>query len=146
MSKLYTPLLHEVNFTDSAWKKLAIGIVRPTEHAPPNCRFAITLADYFIKWRPFQLSALVSTSAVNSFALALFSRASTLRKLLATMTCSSYRKKYAIFLVYEVYYTPHFRFCVPSWKLMTLLRGSTELSWHTFSTILLKAPVLEDQP
>ncbi len=46
----YDAPLKPVELPSVAWEKVSIDIVGPFETAPANCRYAITLVDYFSKW------------------------------------------------------------------------------------------------
>lgn len=66
--------LQPVPFPERPWQKVAIDIVGPLERAPQDCRFAITLVDYFSKWPEVQFSNEVSTRTITNFLLSIFSR------------------------------------------------------------------------
>lgn len=66
--------LQPVPFPERPWQKVTIDIVGPLERAPQDCRFAITLVDYFFKWPEVQFSNEVSTRTITNFLLSIFSR------------------------------------------------------------------------
>lgn len=66
--------LQPVPLPDRPWQKLAIDIVGPIEKAPQECRYAITLVDYFSKWPEVKFSREVTTRSVTNFLLQVFSR------------------------------------------------------------------------
>ena len=49
-ARVRTGPMQPVSLPTSSWKKLAIDIVGPDNTAPRDCRFAITLIDYYSKW------------------------------------------------------------------------------------------------
>nr|XP_037291048.1 uncharacterized protein K02A2.6-like [Rhipicephalus microplus] len=63
-----------VELPERPWQKLAIDIVGPLERAPPDCRFVLTLVDYFSKWPEVQFSREVSTSTMTEFLLNVLAR------------------------------------------------------------------------
>lgn len=62
--KLSTPHLKAVDLPDEPWSKLAVDIIGPVEQVSANCRFAITLIDYFSKWLEVNFTGHVTTSTV----------------------------------------------------------------------------------
>ena len=66
--------LHPVPLPTAAWEKVAIDIVGPFENAPRDCRFAITLVDYYSKWPEVAFVSHVDTAAIIHFLTAIFSR------------------------------------------------------------------------
>lgn len=66
--------LQPVELPERPWQKLAIDIVGPLERAPPDCRFVLTLVDYFSKWPEVQFSREISTRTVTEFLLNVFAR------------------------------------------------------------------------
>lgn len=66
--------LQPVELPERPWQKLAIDIVGPLERAPLDCRFVLTLVDYFSKWPEVQFCREVSTRTVNDFLLNIFAR------------------------------------------------------------------------
>lgn len=68
----YDAPLKPVELPSFAWEKVSINIVGPFETAPANCRYAITLVDYFSKWPEFAFSPRVDTAAVIQFLTSVF--------------------------------------------------------------------------
>lgn len=66
--------LQPVPWPTNPWEKLGIDIVGPLEHAPYDCRFAITLIDYHSKWPEVCFTNTVTSDAIITFLSALFSR------------------------------------------------------------------------
>ncbi|KAL1269112.1 hypothetical protein QQF64_031401 [Cirrhinus molitorella] len=58
---------------DGAWEKFAIDIVEPFDMAPADCRFAVTLVDYFSKWPEIAFIPQVTSLAVIQFLSTVFS-------------------------------------------------------------------------
>ncbi len=56
------------------WDKLSIDIVGPFETAAWNCRYALTLTDYYSKWPEVAFTASVETKQVTAFLNSVFSR------------------------------------------------------------------------
>lgn len=51
-----------------------MDIVGPFEHATYNCRFAVTLTDYYSKWPEVAFAPSVSTETVLGFLSSVFGR------------------------------------------------------------------------
>lgn len=68
-----TPL-QPVPLPERPWQKVAIDIVGSMEKVPHDCRFVITLVDYYYKWPEVQFCSEVSTHTATSFLLSIFSR------------------------------------------------------------------------
>ncbi|XP_075732450.1 uncharacterized protein LOC142775031 [Rhipicephalus microplus] len=51
-----------------------MGIVGPLERAPPDCRFVLTLVDYFPKWPEVQFSREISRRTGTEFLSNVFAR------------------------------------------------------------------------
>ncbi|KAK7881940.1 hypothetical protein WMY93_028114 [Mugilogobius chulae] len=66
--------LHPVPLPDGPWRKLGLDIVGPFETATPDCRFAITLTDYYSKWPELAFSRTATTEDVVHFLSSVFSR------------------------------------------------------------------------
>ncbi|KAI2648189.1 hypothetical protein H4Q32_018215 [Labeo rohita] len=69
-----TPPLQPVPLPNGAWDKLAIDIVGPFDMAPTDCRFAVTLVDYFSKWPEIAFMPQITSLAVIQFLSMIFSR------------------------------------------------------------------------
>ncbi|CAM4567530.1 unnamed protein product, partial [Caretta caretta] len=69
-----TPPLQPVPLSESAWEKVAIDIVGPFDIAPSDCRYAITLIDYFRKWPEGTFTLQISSATVIKFLSSVFSR------------------------------------------------------------------------
>lgn len=68
-----TPL-QPVPLPDKPWSKIAIDIVGPFDQAPANCRFAISVVDYFSKWPEVAFCSDISSRTVIDFLLTIFAR------------------------------------------------------------------------
>lgn len=66
-AKVFVAPLQPVPLPEGPWKKLGMDIVGPLEHATYNCRFAITLTDYYSKWPEVAFAPSVTTEAVLGF-------------------------------------------------------------------------------
>uniref|UniRef100_A0A3B3RYT1 Gypsy retrotransposon integrase-like protein 1 n=1 Tax=Paramormyrops kingsleyae TaxID=1676925 RepID=A0A3B3RYT1_9TELE len=66
--------LQPVPLPSAPWEKLAIDIVGPFETAVWDCRYAITLTDYYSKWPEVAFTASITTKQVTSFLTTVFSR------------------------------------------------------------------------
>ena len=65
--------LQPVPLPNAAWEKLAMDVVGPFHSAPPDCRFAITLVDYYSKWSEVAFTSDVTSATVIAFLSAVFS-------------------------------------------------------------------------
>lgn len=65
--------LQPVPLLDGPWKKLGLDIVGPFETAASDCRFAITLTDYYSKWHELAFSRTATTDDVVHFLSSVFS-------------------------------------------------------------------------
>lgn len=66
--------LQPVPLPSAPWEKLAIDIISPFETAVWDCRYALTLTDYYSKWPEVAFTASVATKQVTSFLTSVFSR------------------------------------------------------------------------
>lgn len=66
--------LQPVPLPDGPWQKVAMDIVGPFEFAPPACRYAVTLIDYYSKWPEVAFSQTITTETVTTFLSSVFSR------------------------------------------------------------------------
>lgn len=66
--------LTPVSLPDGAWEKLAIDIVGPYLNAPPDCRYAITMVDYYSKWPEVAFASEVTSASIIKFLSIVFSR------------------------------------------------------------------------
>ncbi|KAI4903715.1 hypothetical protein NFI96_030773, partial [Prochilodus magdalenae] len=67
----------------AAWEKVSVDIIGPFEKAPPECRFAISLVDYFSKWPEVAFAPRVDTATIIQFLTAIFSREGNPRTLIS---------------------------------------------------------------
>lgn len=67
------PLL-PVELPNGPWQKIAIDIVGPFESATWDCRYSITLVDYYSKWPEVALASHVTTDVITTFLDTIFSR------------------------------------------------------------------------
>ena len=70
----YNAPLQPVPLPDAALEKVSIDIVGPFESAPRDCRYAITLVDYFSKWPEVAFVAQKDTATIIQFLIATFLR------------------------------------------------------------------------
>ena len=63
-----------VQYPEKPWSKVAIDIVGPFERSSTECRYAITLIDYYSKWPEVGFTSTVTTSKVITFLKTIFSR------------------------------------------------------------------------
>ncbi|XP_064479192.1 uncharacterized protein K02A2.6-like [Ornithodoros turicata] len=61
-----TPL-QPIQFPSRSWEKAAVDIMGPFEKAPPDCRYAIVIVDYFSKWPEAKFCANVTASTILDF-------------------------------------------------------------------------------
>lgn len=66
--------LMPVEYPKCAWDKVGIDIVGPFEKGPNQCRYAITMIDYFSKWPEVCFTPTVTTAKVLEFLKRVFSR------------------------------------------------------------------------
>lgn len=66
--------LQPVPLPEGPWRKLGIDIVGPFETAKWDCKFAITLTDYYSKWPEVAFASTVTTETVVAFLRSVFSR------------------------------------------------------------------------
>ncbi|CAM4584129.1 unnamed protein product [Lepidochelys kempii] len=69
-----TPPLQPFPLPESAWEKVVIDIVGPFDTAPGDCRYAITLIDYFSKCPEVAFTSQISSTTVIKFLSSVFSR------------------------------------------------------------------------
>lgn len=68
-----TPL-QPVAFPEQPWFKLGMDIVGTFERAPYDCRYAITLVDYYSEWAEVHFCSERRTSTVIRFLVSVFAR------------------------------------------------------------------------
>ncbi|KAJ8018291.1 hypothetical protein HOLleu_43793 [Holothuria leucospilota] len=73
-ARVRTAPMQPVPLPTSSWKKLAIDIVGPDSTAPRDCRFAITLIDYYSKWPEVAFCHQVTAHDVIDVLTTIFSR------------------------------------------------------------------------
>lgn len=73
-AKVFEAPLQPVPLPEGPWKKLGMDIVGPFDSATYNCRFAITLTDYYSKWPEVAFASSVTTETVLGFLSSVFSR------------------------------------------------------------------------
>ena len=66
--------LNPVSLPNAAWEKLAVDFVGPYLRAPPDCRYAITLVDYYSKWPEVAFTSGVTSATAIKFLSTVFSR------------------------------------------------------------------------
>ena len=66
--------LNPVSLPNAAWEKLAVDFVGPYLRAPPDCRYAITLVDYYSKWPEVAFTSEVTSATAIKFLSTVFSR------------------------------------------------------------------------
>lgn len=73
-AKTHVAPLQPVALPDAPWQKLGIDIVGPFESATWDCRYAVTLVDYFTKWPEVAFTSTITTAAITNFLSAVFGR------------------------------------------------------------------------
>ena len=66
--------LQPVPTPTAAWEKLAVDIVGAIQTAPPDCRFAITLDNYYSRWPEMAFCSAVPSMTVKTFLATVFSK------------------------------------------------------------------------
>ncbi len=80
---IHTTPLQPVPYPTDAWEKVAIDIMGPFDAAPADCRFVITLVDYYSKWPEIAFVSHPTTHAVTRFLSTVFSREGTPKELIS---------------------------------------------------------------
>lgn len=75
--------LQSVPLPAAAWEKVSVDIVGPFKIAPADCRFAITLADYYSKWPEVAFAPRADTATVIQFLTTVFSQEGNPKELLS---------------------------------------------------------------
>ena len=73
-AKTHSAPLQPIPLPDAPWQKVGIDIVGPFESATWDCRFAVTLTDYYTKWPEVAFTSTITTAAITTFLSAVFSR------------------------------------------------------------------------
>lgn len=66
--------LQPIKFPEGPFQHVAVDIVGPFEQGTYDCRFAITLVDYFSKWPEVAFTPNASTATVIAFLTSIFAR------------------------------------------------------------------------
>ncbi|KAK7909818.1 hypothetical protein WMY93_014502 [Mugilogobius chulae] len=81
-----------------AWEKVSVDIIGPFETAPSDCRFAISLVDYFSKWPEVAFASRVDTATIIQFLTAVFSREGNPKTLISDNGPQFLSTEFAVFL------------------------------------------------
>lgn len=73
-AKVFEAPLQPVPLPEGPWNKLGMYIVGPFENETYDCKFAITLTDYYSKWPKVAVAASVTMETVIGFLSSVFSR------------------------------------------------------------------------
>ncbi|KAI7802904.1 hypothetical protein IRJ41_022848 [Triplophysa rosa] len=73
-AKMVTAPMQPVEYPKGPFQHVAIDIVGPFERGAVDCKFAITLIDYFTKWPEVGFASSVTTQTVLKFLTTLFAR------------------------------------------------------------------------
>uniref|UniRef100_A0A8C1P4S4 Integrase catalytic domain-containing protein n=1 Tax=Cyprinus carpio TaxID=7962 RepID=A0A8C1P4S4_CYPCA len=73
-AKTFTAPMQPVEFPKGPFQHVAIDIVGPFEKGATDCKFAITLIDYFSKWPEVGFASSVTTETVLKFLSTIFAR------------------------------------------------------------------------
>lgn len=73
-AKMHAAPLQPVSLPDGPWQKVGIDIVGPFESANWDCRYAVTLIDYYTKWPEVAFTHSITTTAVTTFLSTVFAR------------------------------------------------------------------------
>jgi len=79
-------------------EKLAIDIVGPLDNGQMDCRYAITLIDYFSKWPEVAFTSQVTSATVIKFLTTVFSREGNPRELISDKGCQFVLTEFETFL------------------------------------------------
>ncbi|KAK7912339.1 hypothetical protein WMY93_012550 [Mugilogobius chulae] len=90
--------LQPVPLPASAWEKVSVDIIGPFETAPSDCRFAISLVDYFSKWPEVAFASRVDTATIIQFLTAVFSREGNPKTLISDNGPQFLSTEFAVFL------------------------------------------------
>jgi len=69
----YTATLIPVDHPNGPWEKVGIDITGPFEHAIWDCRYVLTLTDYYSKWPEVAFAPTVNTEVIIQFLTTVFS-------------------------------------------------------------------------
>lgn len=73
-AKTHTPPLQPVPLPAAPWQKVGLDIVGPFELGTWDCRYALTLVDYYSKWPEIAFTSNVSTDTITDFLATTFSQ------------------------------------------------------------------------
>ena len=73
-AKTHSTPLQPVPLPDGPWQKVGIDIVGPFESATWDCRYGVTLIDYYTKWPEVAFTHSITTTAITTFLSTVFSR------------------------------------------------------------------------
>ena len=73
-AKTHAAPLQPIPLPDAPWQKVGMDIVGPFESASWDCRFAVTLVDYYTKWPEVAFTSTITTAAITSFLSTVFAR------------------------------------------------------------------------
>ncbi len=73
-AKTHAAPLQPIPLPDGPWQKVGIDIVVPNESANWDCRYTVTLIDYYTKWPEVAFTPSITTTAIPTFLSTLFSR------------------------------------------------------------------------
>ncbi|KAL0149455.1 hypothetical protein M9458_055243 [Cirrhinus mrigala] len=79
----HTTPLQPVPYPAEAWENVAIDIMGPFDAAPTDCRFMVTLVDYYSKWPEIAFVSRPTTQAVMQFLSTVFSREGNPREIIS---------------------------------------------------------------
>ena len=93
----FAPML-PVQYPEQPWDKISLDIVGPFERGPPDCRFAITMVDYYSKWPEVCFTRTVNTANVINFVKQVFSREGFVREIVTDNGVQFRSKEFRDFL------------------------------------------------
>lgn len=73
-AKTPVALMQPVEFPGGPFQHVAVDIVGPFERGTYNCRFVITLIDYFSKWPEIAFTSSATTDTVITLLASIFAR------------------------------------------------------------------------
>lgn len=65
-AKTHDAPLQPVPLPDSPWQQVGIDIVGPFDSATWDCRYAVTLTDYYKKWSEVAFTPSITTTAITT--------------------------------------------------------------------------------